>query len=114
LKTARLGTEAVAAILIQPAFAAAPPATTAKAVITAHHAAVGKVPTSGTAVLDYNYSGNGLTGTSQSIVDLHSGAFLEAEQADIVAETHGYDGKTPWMRDTSGANTAQEGGDRMR
>lgn len=46
-------------------------------------------------MLDDNYSGNGLTGTSQSIVDLHSGAFLEAEQADIVAETHGYDGNPP-------------------
>jgi Aspartyl protease/PDZ domain len=113
LKTASLGTLAVAALLIQPAFAAATPATTVKAVLAAHHAAMGKVPTSGTLVLDYNYSGSGLTGTGQSVIDLHSGAFVEGDQADIVTEAHGYDGKTPWMRDTSGANTPQEGGDRI-
>jgi hypothetical protein len=104
---------AIAAVLIQPACADTTPPTTARAVLQANHAAVGKVPTSGTAVLDYNYSGDGLTGSSQSIIDLHSGAFVESEQADIVAEAHGYDGKVPWMRDTSGANTPQEGGDRI-
>jgi Aspartyl protease/PDZ domain len=112
LQTATLTTVAAAA-LIQPAFAAPMPATTAKAVLEAYHTAVGQVPASGTAVLEYNYSGNGLTGTGHSIIDLHSGAFLESVQADIVGEAHGYDGKTPWMRDTSGANTAQEGGDRI-
>ena len=113
LQTVSLGTLAIAAILIQPAFAVQTPATTVKAVLEAHHAAVGKVPTAGTAVLDYNYAGNGLTGSGQSIIDLHSGAFIESEQADIVADAQGYDGKTPWMRDVSGANTAQEGGDRI-
>ena len=113
LQTATRATVAVTAALIQPAFAAPTPATTAKTVLDAYHTAVGKVPASGTAVLDYNYSGDGLTGTGRSIIDLASGAYLESVQADIVAEAHGYDGKTPWMRDTSGANTAQEGGDRI-
>lgn len=113
LRTTGLGTLAAAAILTQPGFATPTPATTAKAVLAAHHAAMGKVPASGTAVLDYKYSGNGLTGTAQSVIDLRSGAFLEGDQADIVAEAKGFDGKIPWYRDTSGANTPQEGGDRI-
>jgi len=113
LKIAGWSTVATAAVLVQPAFAASVPAATVQAVLAAHHATVGKVPTSGTAVLDYNYSGNGLTGISESIIDLQSGAFLESEQADIVAEADGYDGKVPWMRDISGTNTPQQGGDRV-
>ena len=113
LQTATLAGVVVTAALAQPGLAAPTPATTAKAVLDAWHAAAGKVPASGTAVLEYNYSGDGLTGTARSIIDLGSGAYLESVQADIVAEAHGYDGKVPWMRDTSGANTAQEGGDRI-
>jgi PDZ domain/Aspartyl protease len=113
LQTATLTAVAAATALIQPAFAAQTSATTAKAVLDAYHTAVGQVPASATMVLEYNYSGNGLTGTGRSIIDLHSGAFLESVQAGIVGEARGYDGKTPWMRDTSGANTAQEGGDRI-
>ena len=113
LRTTTPATVAIVAALIQPAFAAPTPATTAKTVLEAYHTAVGQVPTTGTAVLDYNYSGNGLTGTGRSTFDLHSGAYLDFVQADIVSEAHGYDGKIPWMRDTSGANTAQEGGDRI-
>jgi len=113
LKTASLGTLAATAILIQPAFGIPETTSTANAVLAANHAAVGAIPTSGGAELDYTYSGDGLTGTRHDIVDLHSGAFVTGSQADIVAEASGFDGKTPWMRDTSGANTAQEGGDRI-
>lgn len=83
------------------------------AILAANHAAVGAVPASGGAEFDYTFSGSGLTGTRVDSVDLGTGAFVEVLQADIVSEARGFDGNTPWMRDTSGANTAQEGGDRI-
>ena len=92
---------------------AAPAAPTPEAILAANHAAVGKLPAAGGAEIDYALSGNGLTGSRTDLIDLNSGAFVEAEQADIVAEARGFDGNIPWMRDTSGANTPQEGGDRI-
>jgi hypothetical protein len=86
---------------------------TPEAILAANHAAVGKLPATGGAELDYATSGNGLTGSRTDLIDLNTGAFVESEQADIVAEAHGFDGNVPWMRDTSGANTPQEGGDRI-
>ncbi len=92
---------------------ASPGAPTAHAILAANHAAVGKLPSTGGAEVDYASSGYGLTGSRTDLVDLNTGAFVEAEQADIVSEAHGFDGNVPWMRDTSGANTPQEGGDRI-
>ena len=86
---------------------------TPEAILTANHTAVGKLPSTGGAEIDYATSGYGLTGSRSDLTDLNTGAFVEAEQADIVAEAHGFDGRIPWMRDTSGANTPQEGGDRI-
>src|SRR5271167_3523537 len=82
-------------------------------VLAANQRAVGRVPVTGGAEFGYHYSGSGLEGTRTDIVDLGTGAFVVTLQADIVVEAHGFDCKTPWMRDTSGANTAQEGGDRV-
>jgi hypothetical protein len=67
LKTASLGTLAAAATLIQPALGTPAATPTANTVLAANHAAVGAVPTSGGAELDYNYSGDGLTGTRHDI-----------------------------------------------
>src|SRR5258708_17794067 len=92
---------------------ATPSPPTVAAILAANHTAVGQVPANGGAQFDYTYSGNGLTGSGTDIIDLGTGAFVRAVQADIVGEAHGFDGNTPWMRDTSGANTAQEGGDRI-
>jgi hypothetical protein len=93
----------------------AQPATqqSAAAVLAANHAAVGSLPAAGDAEFRYIWEGSGLTGTRTDRVDLATGAFIEARQAGIVAEARGFDGKVPWMRDISGANTAQEGGDRI-
>ncbi|HEY0340780.1 MAG TPA: aspartyl protease family protein [Steroidobacteraceae bacterium] len=82
-------------------------------ILAANRTAVGKLPSKGSAEVDYSYSGSGLEGSRTDIVDLDTGAFIVTLQADIVGEARGFDGKTPWMRDTSGANTAQEGGDRI-
>jgi hypothetical protein len=92
---------------------AQPVAQTADAVLAANHAAVGDAPATGGAEFDYAYLGSGLSGTRTDIADLANGAFLTAMQAGEIGEAHGYDGKTPWMRDVSGANTAQQGGDRI-
>jgi hypothetical protein len=104
-----------AMMVTTPGLASPTPPTppTVAAILAANHAAVGQVPANGGAQFDYHYAGNGLTGTGTDSVDLGTGAFVSAVQADIVGEAHGFDGKTPWMRDTSGANTAQEGGDRI-
>jgi hypothetical protein len=102
---------AISAAMTSPVLAS--PAPTAAAILAANHAAVGKLPSTGGAELDYASAGYGLTGSRTDLVDLNTGAFVEAEQADIVAEAHGFDGNIPWMRDTSGANTPQQGGDRI-
>ena len=102
---------AISAAMTSPVLAS--PAPTAEAILAANHAAVGKLPSTGGAELDYAAAGYGLTGSRTDLVDLNTGAFVEAEQADIVAEAHGFDGNIPWMRDTSGANTPQQGGDRI-
>jgi predicted aspartyl protease len=82
-------------------------------VLAANHAAVGDVPSSGSADLTYDYASSGLTGWRKDISDLASGAYVFDEEAGGIADARGYDGKTPWMRDVSGANTTQEGGDRV-
>src|SRR5579862_5358034 len=86
---------------------------TAESILAAYHAAVGKVPDSGTARVDYAFSEAGLQGSRSEQIDLRSGAFVASDQADIVSEGTGFDGSIPWMRDTSGANTPQQGGDRI-
>ncbi len=85
----------------------------ADAVLAAYHAAVGEIPSSGTVNIRYAYSGSGLEGFREDIADLKTGAFVETTQADIIGEAKGFDGRTPWMRDVSGANTPQQGGDRV-
>lgn len=87
-------------------------AATADSVLRANHAAVGTLPESGTAHFDYAFSGEGLTGVASSVQDIATGAYIESEDAGAVGQGDGFDGKTPWMRDLSGAFTAQEGGDR--
>jgi hypothetical protein len=86
----------------------------AAAILAANHAATGELPQIGTAQWDYDYSGSGLTGSRTDRVDLATGAFVETVQAGAISEASGYDGKVPWMRDLSGANTPEEGGDRVQ
>jgi PDZ domain/Aspartyl protease len=86
---------------------------TAASVLRAYQAAVGPIPSSGSVNIHYDYSGYGLEGHRDDIADLRTGAYVEATQGDIVGEAKGFDGRIPWMRDTSGANTPQQGGDRI-
>ena len=92
---------------------AAPVAENAGAVLAANHAAVGAMPAKGAAEYHYAYAGSGLTGTATHTSDLATGAYVDSLKADVLATGEGFDGETPWMRDISGANTSQEGGDRV-
>lgn len=102
-----------AALVLVAAVAYAQTPQTADTVLAANHAAVGAVPASGRAEYDYDWAGSGLTGTHVDLVDLATGAYVSTEQAGAIADANGYDGTTPWQRDLSGANTAQQGGDRV-
>ncbi len=101
------------AALAAPAAIAAAAMPSAAQVLDANHAAVGDMPAAGTLQLDYRYAADGLVGTRRAIVDLASGAYVDADAAGAVTRGEGYDGRLPWMRDFSGAYTPQQGGDRI-
>jgi hypothetical protein len=101
----------ISATMVWGVAAAAGP--TAEGILAAYHAAVGNVPDSGCARVEYALSESGLQGSRKEQIDLQSGAFVQNDQTDILSEGKGFDGRIPWMRDTSGANTPQQGGDRI-
>jgi PDZ domain/Aspartyl protease len=84
------------------------------AILSANQRAVGSEPRSGSAVYHYGYSGDGLTGVETQTVDLATGAYVDDQDSGLLHGAEGFDTRTPWMRDISGANTPQEGGDRVR
>ena len=63
--------------------------------------------------IDADYAGQGLTGTAHSVNDLHNGRTVSAFKIGPAEGANGFDGKTPWQRDTSGTITEQEGGDAL-
>ena len=85
-----------------------------KAVLHANQAAVGSMPEAGAAVYRYGYSGDGLTGESTKTVDLGTGAYVERLDTGFLHTAEGFDTRTPWTRDISGANTPEQGGDPAR
>jgi predicted aspartyl protease len=93
--------------------AAADPAPTVAAILAANHAAVGRLPASGSARFAYMFTESGLTGPRIERFDLATGAYVDSEQAGPIGEATGFDGKVPWQRDISGADTPQMGGDRV-
>lgn len=85
----------------------------AAAALDANREAMGARPATGGVVAEYGFTGSGLTGTATATYDLATGAYFEGVQSGEIVQGSGYDGATPWMRDLSGANTTQEGGDRI-
>ena len=61
--------------------------------------------------IESDYAGQGLTGTTHSLNDLKNGRTVSDYKVGPAQGANGYDGKTPWERDSSGAITKQEGGD---
>jgi hypothetical protein len=84
------------------------------AVLRANQLAVGRMPQSGSAVYRYGYAGSGLTGEETMTQDLATGAYVESVDSGVLHTADGFDTRAPWMRDVSGANTLQQGGDRVR
>ncbi|MGA9366330.1 MAG: aspartyl protease family protein [Steroidobacteraceae bacterium] len=86
----------------------------ADAVLRANQLAMGAAPQTGSAVYSYEYSGDGLTGESTKVVDLATGAYVEHLDTGFLHTAEGFDTRTPWTRDVSGANTPEQGGDQGR
>jgi hypothetical protein len=86
---------------------------TVDAILAANRSAVNDPPPRSAVTLVYRYVSSGLTGTLTDHVDLGTGAYAEWIEAAGIREGEGFDGKTPWQQDISGAYTPQEGGDRI-
>ncbi len=63
--------------------------------------------------IDADYSGQGLTGTAHSVNDLKGGRSMSEYKIGPATGGNGYDGVTPWQRDSSGTVTRQQGGDAL-
>ena len=61
----------------------------------------------------YAYDGSGLQGETQTIVDLNTGRYRKEQEAGIVKEAEGFDGRQAWTRDLSQFVKPQAGGDRV-
>jgi hypothetical protein len=76
-----------------------------------HRSAIG-AGRAGTLTARYAYSGQGLSGATTVTADRRTGMFVTDTIAGPSHSVIGYDGKTPWMADTSGYHSAQTGGDK--
>jgi hypothetical protein len=103
----------LAVLALAAAAHAEPVAGTADAVLSANKAAMAGTPPSGALHALYAWRGAGLTGTETQDTDLAAGAFVDAQEAGQIREGDGFDTKIPWMRDVSGANTPEQGGDKQ-
>ena len=84
-------------------------------ILTANKAAMGGSAWNKKAALsiDADYSGMGLTGTVHSLNDLKDGRSAGEFKVGPATGANGYDGVTPWQKDTSGTITKQQGGDAL-
>jgi predicted aspartyl protease len=105
---------ATACLTLAAATAHAAATPEAAAVLEANHRAMGPIPAAGALHLDYAYRAAGMDGTSTRDEDLATGAYADDARIGFLVGGGGYDGRTPWMRDLSGADTSQEGGDRVQ
>ncbi len=92
-----------------PAGASAAPAD----ILAANQAAEGGPAWAGKATLKtaYAYSGQGLTGTTQSLSDLTNGRWVDSFAIGPVTGANGFDGRVAWSKDMSGTVKLEEGGD---
>jgi hypothetical protein len=100
------------AAAVLAAASAAQAQTTVAQILDANHAAMGKGQ-DGAGALDvhYAYSGQGMTGDVHSTYDLKGDGFVDSQQVGPATGGTGFDGKTSWWRDASGAVTPEGGGD---
>lgn len=81
------------------------------AILTANRDATGAFAP-GTVTVRADYAGQGLRGTTESVFDTASGAYVERADIPPTRGAEGFDGRTAWQTDLSGATTPQQGGDR--
>ena len=97
------------ALAAASAVAAAP---TPAEVLDANHAAMGAgLDGAGSLDVRYAYAGQGMTGETRSQFDLEGAGFVDSQEIGPTRGGFGFDGKTAWMRDLSGAVTPEAGGD---
>ena len=82
-------------------------------ILAANQTAMGGPAWAGKATLktSYAYSGQGLTGKTQSLSDLANGAWVDNFSIGPVSGANGFDGSLAWSKDASGTVTLQNGGD---
>ncbi len=82
-------------------------------ILAANQAAEGGQAWAGKATLKtaYAYSGQGLTGKTQSLSDLTNGRWVDSFAIGPVTGANGFDGRVAWSKDMSGTVKLEEGGD---
>ena len=81
-------------------------------VLDANHVAMGaSLDGQGAIDVRYRYDGQGMTGDVRSTYDLQGGGFIDSQDIGPTSGANGFDGRTAWMRDLSGAVTPEAGGD---
>ena len=76
------------------------------------HAAVGKAwIRDGAIILDYSYSGQGLTGAVHTQYDLSGLGFKDSYEIGSTTGANGFDGTNAWQEDQSGVVSKQQAGD---
>jgi predicted aspartyl protease len=93
----------IALLLAMTATCASSPA----ALLASNQRAMGERPASGTAVARYSYEGQGLKGSVSTTTDLATGNYLYDAETPPLNDLHGFDGRTAWFRDLSGAFVPQ-------
>ncbi len=102
----------LSAAVVTPAFAAG----TSGQILDENKAASGGGAWDGKAAIriDYNYKGQGLTGTVESLDDLKTGRFADSFAIGPATGANGFDGTNGWAKDPSGTVTIQNGGDELQ
>jgi hypothetical protein len=94
--------------------AAASPVSVAETLAAAYKATGGPAwDTRASLELNYDYSGQGLTGTVRSLDDLRGGAFIDRSSIGPVLTVSGFDGTRAWQQELSGTVTQEAGGDTL-
>src|ERR1700742_4765985 len=85
---------------------------TAARILDANHAAMGAGLDGGGAIdVHWDYAGEGLTGDVHSLYGLRGEGYVDTQNLGATTGATGFDGRTAWWKDASGAVTPEAGGD---
>jgi hypothetical protein len=102
-------------LLCAAASAASPPVASVAETLAANYQATGGPAwdTKAALELDYDYSGQGLTGTVHSLDDLRRGGFVDRSSIGPLMIVGGFDGTRTWGQEPSGTVMQEAGGDML-